>query len=374
MESMPTPILGLNNKNLKEKILGPLAEYRGSDSIPGREATLEEFCTKFNLTTGPNGTGDVLTLPAIFNEFGLNPTSLTLGHLLDLQGDVRYLAPEVIREFIVRGVNLSANYQDLCMGTENVISMEVVSPWIDFAHPQVQPVGQGETIPDSGYTWGIKRTPIRKTGIALTWTDELMLSVSFPILSRWMERVGIELNAKLFTNAVQTMVNGDQTGGLEAAPVVGTATGSSITFADYITMWTRSNLIGYKWGSMITSEVMSNAILNLPEFKPIAGGLGNAVVNVDSRNRIIPTKIPHFISSALSDNQVVLFDPSQAMVYCVFRPLLVETERIIRRQVQGSVVSVISGFVTVQRLSRIVVDKSKAFSGYGFPDWMKPLV
>ena len=365
-----TGILGLEH-TLREKILGPLNTYRGSDATPGRDATLKEFCTKQKLF---DGEGNPLDMPALFQEFGLNPTTLTLGHLLTLEGDSRYLAPEAIREFIVRGVNLSANYQDLCMGEQNVASMEIVSPWIDYEHPQLQPVGQGETIPNTEYTWGTKRTPIRKTGVALTWSDELILSVSFPILSRWMERVGIELGATLYTNAVSALVNGDQTGGTESAPVIGTASGNSITFADYVTMWTRSNLIGYNWGSMITSEVMANIILNLPEFKPIAGGLGNAVVNVDSRNRIVPTKIPHFISSALSDNQVALFDHAQALLYCVFRPLLVETERIVRRQVQGSVCSIMSGFVTVQRLARVVVDKSKSFSGYNFPDWMKPLV
>jgi hypothetical protein len=363
-------ILGLEH-TLKEKVLDPLAQYRGSDAVAGREATLSEFCAKQGLF---DGEGEPLDFPAIFQEFNLNPTSLTLGHLLTLAGDVRYLAPEVIRDFIVRGVKTSARYTDLCMGTQNVNSMDVVSPWIDFEHPQHQAINEAETIPDSEYTWGTKTTKIRKTGIGLSWSDELILSVTFPILSRWMERVGLELNAKLYTNAVQTLFSGDQTDGSEAASIIGTSTGSTLTFADFITIWTRSNLIGYDWSSMITSETMSNYVLNIAEFKPTAGGLGNAAVTVDSRNRIVPNRIPHFISSAMGDNQILLFDPSQALLYCVFRPLLVESERIIRRQVQGSVVSIMSGFVTVQRLSRLVVDKSKAIGSYGFPTWMTPLV
>lgn len=369
-KKMPSAVLGLKN-TLRTKILGPLAEYRGSDAAAGREISLRDYCAKNALF---DGDGAPLDFPAIFQEFGLNSTSLTLGHLLTLSGDVRYLAPEVIRDFIVRGVGLSARYQDLCMGTQTVNSMDVVSPWIDFEHPQHQPVNEAETIPDSDYTWGTKTTKIRKTGIGLSWSDEMILSVTFPILQRWMERVGLELNSKLYKAAVTALISGDQTDGSEAATVVGTSTGTSLTFADFLVLWTRSNLIGYNWGSMVTSETMSNYVLNLAEFKPTAGGLGSAAVEVDSRNRIVPSRIPHFISSSIGDNQVLLFDPSQALLYCVFRPLLVESERIIRRQVQGSVVSIMSGFVNVQRLSRIVIDKSKSFSSNGFPDWMEALV
>ena len=53
------------------------------------------------------------------------------------------------------------------------------------------------------------------------------------------------------------------------------------------------------------------------------------------------------------------------------RPLLVESEKIVRTQVAGTYASIITGFANVQRNARVVVDGSLAFSTNGFPTWMQ---
>jgi hypothetical protein len=119
---------------------------------------------------------------------------------------------------------------------------------------------------------------------------------------------------------------------------------------------------------------MANLLLGIAEFKPTAGGLGAAAVNIDMRNRVVPNAIPHHMSSAIGNDQIIMFDPRQTLLYLVFRPLLVESDRIMQRQVNGVYCSIMSGFTTVERKARIALDKSKAFSGFGFPSWMEPLV
>jgi hypothetical protein len=124
---------------------------------------------------------------------------------------------------------------------------------------------------------------------------------------------------------------------------------------------------------MVTSETMALQILALAEFKPTAGGLGAAAVTVDSRNRIIPNSLPHIISSDMDDDEILFLDPSKAMLRCQFRGLLVESDRIVSRQISGTYASVMGGFVTISRDARIVMDDSIAFSGNGFPSYMVPL-
>lgn len=362
--------LGLKN-SFVSRVYGPLQEYRGSDATPGKEIGLIEFMNESGITNG----AEPMTWEKLFNELGLpSDANLSLGHLLSLSGDVTYLAPEIVREFIVRGMDLNARYTDLIMGTENVSSLDVSAPYIDYLNPKPVAIAEAETIPVAKYTWGKKSITLRKKAIGLDWSDELILSVKLPLLRQWLQRVGVELNAMLYSAAVTTLSSGDQVDGSDAVSVVGVASAGTLTFADLVRLWVRAQLIGAEWRSLITNETMANGLLALAEFKPTAGGLGGAAVNLDIRNKVVPNQLPHFMSSTLTDNQVLLFDPSQSLLYLVFRPLLVESDRIMQRQVNGVYCSIMSGFTTVERKARIAIDKSKAFSGYGFPSWMEPLV
>lgn len=362
--------LGLKN-TFVSKVYGPLQEYRGSDATPGKEIGIIDFMNQ----NGVCNSSEPMTWGKLFQEMGLpDDANLSLGHLLSLSGDVTYLAPEIVRDFIVRGMELNANYQDLIMGTENVNTLDVAAPWVDYLNPKPQSIGETESIPISKYTWGKKQITLRKKAIGLDWSDELILSVKLPLLRQWLQRVGVELNAMLFTAACETIINGDQAGGADAISVVGVGSTGTLAFSDFVRLWVRAQLIGANWSTIITNETMANALLAIAEFKPTAGGLGGAVVNLQTRNRVVPSQIPHVISSALTDNDVVLFDPAQTLLYLVFRPLLVESDRIMARQVSAAYCSIISGFTTVERKARLAIDKSKAFSGFGFPSWMEPLV
>lgn len=361
--------LGLKH-TFKTRVYGPLQEYRGGDATPGKECGLIEFMNRNNINNG----SEPMTWGKLFQEFGLNDANLTLGHLLSLSGDVTYLAPEIVRDFIVRGMQLNARYTDLIMGSENVTSLDVSAPWIDYENPKLEPIGEAESIPISRYKWGKKTITLRKKAIGLDWSDEFILSVKLPILRQWLQRVGVELNAMLYSAAVTVLLNGDQSSGSDAVSVVGVGTQNSLTFADFVTAWVRAQLIGSSWSSMITNEKMANELLALPEFKPTAGGLGGAIVNLEIRNRVVPNQMPHFISSVIGDGKILLFDPSQCLLYLVFRPLLVEAERIMSRQVNGTYVSLMSGFTTVERTARIAIDKTKSLADFGFPTWMAPLV
>jgi hypothetical protein len=113
--------------------------------------------------------------------------------------------------------------------------------------------------------------------------------------------------------------------------------------------------------------------MQIPEFFT-PQGVGGVVVTLDAKNRIIPTAMPHFIGSALTDGQSLLFDKAQSLIYLSFRGLMVESERIIMRQIQGTACSLMGGFATIDRTSRVIMDGSLAFSSNGFPSYMTPLI
>lgn len=371
--------LGLMN-SFRDRIYGPLVQFRGSDGTAGQEIGLVDFVQKHAINENgeaaglTNSSGEPLSWEDILQDFGVDPLQSTLDNIITLPGtDAKYLAPEVVREFILRGMGTSANYMDLVAGVESVDSLTVTAPWFEMANNTPPIIGETETPPTTGYTWGEKSVKMKKRMTAIELSDEVVLSVKLPILSYWLQRFGVNLGVQLFKDAVTTLVNGDQADTSDAAATIGIGSSGSLAFSDFVRLWSRGNLIGQNWTTMVTSETMALQILALAEFKPTAGGLGQAAVTVDSRNRIIPTSLPHIISSDMDDDEILFLDPTKAMIRCQFRGLLVESDRIVSRQISGSYASVMGGFLTISRDARIVMDDSIAFSGNGFPSYMVPL-
>ena len=371
--------LGLMN-SFRDRIYGPLVQFRGTDGTAGQEIGLVDFVQKHAVDEHgeaaglKNSAGEPLSWEDILSDFGVDPIQSTLDNIITLPGtDAKYLAPEVVREFILRGMGTSVNYMDLVAGVENVDSLTVTAPWFELANNTPPEIGETETPPTTGYTWGEKTVKMKKRMTAIELSDEVVLSVKLPILSYWLQRFGVNLGVQLFKDAVTTLVNGDQADTTDAAATIGIGSAGSLAFSDFVRLWSRGNLIGQNWTTMVTSESMALQVLALAEFKPTAGGLGAAAVTVDSRNRIIPNSLPHIISSDMDDDEILFLDPSKAMLRCQFRGLLVESDRIVSRQISGTYASVMGGFLTISRDARIVMDDSIAFSGNGFPSYMVPL-
>lgn len=372
--------LGLRN-TFRERVFEPLMAYRGTDAQGGREISLIDFMQTRALNESGEAvgltntsTGEPVDWVDIWNDLGMDPGAMTLGNLLSMSGDMKYLAPEIVRQYIFEGLVSDASYTDLIAGSENVGSMQITSPWIKTKDAEPNDTAEAETIAEAEIEWGHKTITLAKKAKALKVTDELVLSVPLPLLSYFLRDFGVMLSAGLYTQGVDTLINGDQADASDACAVVGVDnTTSKIQFKDFLRLWVRARRMFVRWESLIHNEETAYKLLQLDEFsKP--QGLGGTVVNLQSRNRIIPSSMAQLISSSLDDDQAMLFDKSQGVVYLSFRGLLVEHERIIMRQINGTAASIIGGYATIKRNARVILDGDVAYAGNGFPSYMTPLV
>jgi hypothetical protein len=370
--------LGLKN-TFKTRVYAPLRNYRGSDSDGGREINLIEFMQTraINEEGKPlglkNTSGAPIDWADIWCDLGLDPAKLTVDNLLTISDDMQYLAPEVVRDFILKGLQADASYMDLVAGTENVASLTVTSPWIQLANETPEETAEAETISEADITWGEKTVRLKKKAKAIHMSDELLLSTPLPILSYFLQKFGTQLAGALYTEGVTTLINGDQADASDICAVIGTATGSTIAFKDFLKAWIRGRRLFMRWDNMICNEATTFNVLQIAEFLTPQGA-GTTHVNIESKNRILPNSMPQLVSSALDDDHVMLFDKSQAMLYLSFRGLMVESERIIMRQINGTACSVIGGFTTIDRMARVTIDGGKSYSGYPFPSYLAPLI
>ena len=380
--------LGLIN-SYRDKIHEPLQKRRAEGQVAlakgkgvshtGVVISFKDFCKENKLT---NADGDTLDLPDLWHEFGLNPMTASWSDVMTTPDsiDVRYFIAEVVRDFILYGMTVAPWYQRLCMDSIPAKAMHVITPWIEFDESEMEAVGEGETAPETDYAWGTKGKDLSKYMEKISVADELLYQVTFPILSKWLMRVGVKLQAKLNRACIRTLYYGDKADGSDAVRKIGIAAPGAngaptigLVFDDLVTPWVRGKMINFLWHSVACSELDSRHILGLREFKwrEFDARWGAEMVKLSDKDQIIPSEVGHFPNITMPQGQIMLVDPAWAMLFLTFMGLRVEVDRIVDRQLNGTVASIISDFTTVDPRARICLDTTTTFTD--FPALYQPL-
>ncbi len=372
--------LGLIN-SYRTLIAEPLSHYRDpTDHSAARDCDIETFVQKVakNPRGGgvglKNALGKPLTMENIWQDIGLDPKRTSLDNLLTLSDDIKYFAPEVVRGFINRGLKAKPWYDKLCADTVDVHGMAVVSPWVEYTDETMEVTGEAETIAEASLEWGYKMITLKKKAKSISYSDEVMFGCVLPQVGPFLERIGVQLAARMNREAVTTLVNGDIATGDECA-VIGTTSGTDLYFEDFMRAWVRADMLYYEWDSLVASESMTNLLLNIDEFtRP--KGFGTELVRLTPQDAIQPENMPFFSSSAMPEGQALLFDKASALLHLLFVPLRIENDRIMNRQLNATYASIIDGFTTIDRRARLIIDSSKKWesgTATDFPSWMAPL-
>lgn len=312
------------------------------------------------------------TLDSFYKALSIDGNRQSI-HSLMTTGDIadgyRFLLPEVIREAVRQGIKKPSIYSNLIASEETVGQIQVAMPYINLSNAQMSKIGEGETIPVGNVSFGQKFVKLQKIGTGLKLTDEVVQYIALNILSLYLQDVGVHMNLSMDTLAIDTLINGDQADGSEAAPVVGVATANTLVYRDLMQVLIRMNRLGRAPQAMLSDETMFMDIYNLDEFKAIGAREPlDTMLNVQTP---MPKSLAYWVHGAMPDtNQVMFVDKNAALIKLNAQGLSVETERIAERQLQGTYVTQTTGFASMFRDARVILDKSLAFSGNGFPDYM----
>lgn len=312
-----------------------------------------------------------LTVEALYKDLEINPQRDTIKLILDKPDEsIRWLVPEIIRDAIRRGFINSPIHKDFIIREEPVSQLAQVMPFWDMTGVPNEPkaLGPAETMELGTIKYGQKNVRIGKTGIGLQIDDEAIQYVSVSLMSLFLADVGIKLGSALSVLAVSCLINGDQADGSESAGTVGVATTGTMVYGDLIKVFVRGSLRNRAWLRTIGNEDTVNFMLNMPEFRT-TNLYGKPVLGLNTKTPV-PKDIDTYTHSSVPENQLVMVDPNLAMVQLTAQPLKVESERIVSRQINGSYVSITTGFAIIQRDARIVLDKSVTTA---WPTWLAPL-
>jgi hypothetical protein len=285
-------------------------------------------------------------------------------------GGARYIAPEVIMPPTMRGLVQGAYYQDLVIREISVPQPKVTMPLMNLSEAALVESAEGATIEQGSVSYGSKDITVKKRAKGILFTDESILFNTVNLVSLFFEDFGRLLSSGLNGDAVNVLVNGDQADGSEAAAVIGTETGTSIDYLDVLRVAIRFGLIGRKAIAVIGNETTTLSYLNLDAVKNRLN-LGPALLPTILKTPLpIPDEV--FAAFKVPADELVIADTSAALVQLTAKPLMLESERIARKQINGTFASIYTGFANVQRNARVRVKRTLAFSGNGWPTWMNP--
>lgn len=317
---------------------------------------------------------DGMTVDAYYSkaELGVDPMKDTIQLILDRQDEsVRWLVPEIIRDAIRKGIINAPIHRDFIIREEATGQPVQTMPFWDMTGIPNEPkeLGVAESMELGSIKYGSKQVRIGKSGIGIELADECIRYTAVSLLSLFLQDVGVKLGASLTKKAINTLLNGDQADGSEAAGVVGVAgAANSLTYADLIKVFVRGSLLNRKWTRCIGDESMINQLLNMAEFRN-TDKFGNSELTLNVKTPV-PRAIDAYCHSSMVAHKLLMVDPAVTMIQLTAVPLTVESERIVQRQVNGTYVSLTTGFAIVMRDGRLVLDTTGQAA---FPAFLNPL-
>lgn len=342
---------------------------KGEGKLSGRrDITLLDYLS----ATYPEGCGKdgVFDIQYLYNDLGINPNSMTVEKLINLDQDSKWLVPEIFRDAIRKGLRTSPFYSSLVAVATDVAQPQVNMPYFNLSDAEPQDTEERETISKGSISYGNKVVNITKQAIGVDISYEAIQYTTLSLLSVFIEDVGIKLGQKLNNSFVDVLINGDQDDASEAAAVIGVDnTTTGILYRDILYAWIRASRLGRQYSVIIAGESMANTILNLSEFKEKQAGTPQKSLIL---NTVIPSQSQLYVSAQVPADQAIFLDPNYAAAQLTSMPLMVEGEKIVSKQVQGTFASITTGFANIFSDARVIIDQSLDVSSNDFPASMTP--
>lgn len=307
---------------------------------------------------------------SLYQALGVSFSHSTVEQLFtmpEFEEGFRWLVPEIFREAIRTGLRRNPIYGDLIASEETISQMQLIMPSINMSNATPKKIGEAESTPMGQVSFEQKTVRVDKIGMGIKMTDEVIRFSTLSLLSIFLQDLGVKLGIALTTEAIDTLINGDQAGGTDACAVIGTQTINAFAYRDLLRAWIRMGRIGRLPAGMLSNEDPALDILELPEFKALAGT--GTLKQIEVRTPV-PQSQAFWIHGAMASlDQVMLIDPTSALIKLNAQPLKVESERIAERQINGTYVTLMTGYATLFRDARLIIDRSMTFASQGFPSF-----
>lgn len=307
--------------------------------------------------------GGDMTPEKFYRECGIDLNGMTVEKMLNTSEFNRWLFPEIFRDAIMRGLVYTPFHGNLVAVTQSIQGVGVTMPYVDLRDVprstfQLRDTNEAATITEAQVlVYREKQVTVKKKARGLKQTYESIAFTPIDLAAMYFQELGTQLGADLDKDLINVAINGDQADFSESAPVIGATTAGVLAYADIARAWIRFKRIGRTSSVILASEADALTILLMPQFLrtvvPNAQTPSGITINVSTP---LPTSQDIFVHNSIPVGKLVMIDRDRAFAQLTAMPLLIESEKIVSRQVQGEYVSIMTGFANIFRDGRMILD------------------
>jgi hypothetical protein len=341
------------------------ADNKGMESLHKEMQKLRKSRKDVSLKSYLAETWPDMTPEKFYRELGIDLKGMTIEKMLNTSELNRWLFPEIFRDAIIRGLEYTPFFGQLIAAEETINGTGLTMPFMDWTGidrdiVRLRDTNEGANITEGEIiTWQEKQVTIKKKARGLVQTYESIMFTPIDLAAIYFQELGTQMGADLDRDLIAIAINGDQADGSEAAPVIGATTPGTLAYTDLTRAWIRFRRIGRNSSAMLTNEADAITILNLPEFQrtifPGAQQFAPVQLNIVTP---LPTSQDIFVHDAIPAQKIIFVDRARAFVQLTAMPLLIESDRVVNRQLEGEYVSIITGFANIFKDGRMVLDYS----------------
>jgi hypothetical protein len=291
--------------------------------------------------------------------------------LSESNGGERWISPEVWLDAHNRGNVQAGYYNDLVVRDEPVSQDSVNIPYFNLSDASAKDAAEGATIEEGSVNYGHKKVVIKVKGRMIKISYEAIMFNSVSLTQLFFVDFGRMFALGLSGDCVDVVINGDLADGSEAAAVIGVQNAGTFAYRDFLRAGIRFNMLGRTGTVAIGGEDTCGEYLDLPEVKA-KQNTGAALMPVRFKSAV-QTPEDLYASHKVAANRIAIVDTAVSLVKLTAQPLLLENDKIISKRLHEAVASTITGFAKLQRNGSVILDKTLAFAGNGFPSWMNPI-
>lgn len=263
--------------------------------------------------------------------------------------DAQVLFPEYVQRSINCGIEESTNLKNIVANTIKINHLNYKNIFINQPISEPNEIKEGDQIPEVKIGLKDNEVHLKKIGTMLTCSYETMQYQQIATFSTALKQIGKKFNSLIFKDAIKTIIEGD--GNKNNATEI--KLDDTIKYKDLINVWTK--LKPYNLTTLIVSPGSMQKILTVPEFlKPQTG------LNFQSTGTFCnPLGANVVCSTYLKDSQIIAMDKNFTINHIISQYLNIESDKIIDRQLNKSVITMRYAFAKLFKEAAILITCSK---------------
>lgn len=251
------------------------------------------------------------------------------------------LFPEYVARAVMQGVK-EANMLNDIIATNTIINTldyRSVTSIPTENEKELKKVAEGAVIPSTYIQTQKNLVNLIKRGRILTATYESIKFQRLDLFTVTLKQIGAYIAKSQFKDLVEVCINGD--GNSNPAEVVSVETAGEITYNDLIKLW--SKFENYDMTNLIVSPDVMIKLLSISELKDPMTGLNFQATGTLST----PLGACLIKSNAVPAGTIIALDNKCAIEKVTASEILLESDKLIDRQLERTAITTIAGFTKI---------------------------